>query len=72
MKIENYIQNEKYKFLGEGRDAAKHIFNAFKTDKEIHIVYNIDTPQQTIAKESLKNLQNNPHKYLWTPYAQFI
>ncbi len=71
MKTYNYnIKNDEY--LGEGKDAANHPFHAFKIDDEIHIVYNMNESNQTVAVEKIETVRNNPSHYMWTPYIEYM
>jgi len=54
-------------FLGSGKDMAKHDFDAYRVDDEIHIVYE----SGTVMTEKIHNISQNPNKYLWTPFAQY-
>lgn len=55
-------------YLGSGKDMAHHAFDAYRVDDEIHIVYE----NKTVATEKIQNVSNNPDKYLWTPFVQFV
>ncbi len=54
-------------FLGSGKDKAKHDFDAYTVDDEIHIVYE----SGTIMTKKIQTISQNPDEYLWTPFAQF-
>ena len=54
-------------FLGSGKDMAKHDFDAYKVENEIHIVYE----GGTVMTEKIENISQNPDEYLWTPFAQY-
>jgi len=67
-----YIKDKEHGFLGESSDSAKHPFCAFKINEEIHIVYDIGTPEEYSTKAKISTIYQDPHKYLWTPYAQYV
>ncbi len=55
-------------YLGSGKDMAYHEFDAYKVGDEIHIVYE----SGTVMTEKMQDVSNDPDKYLWTPFVQFI
>ncbi len=64
----NFNDYEKGEFLGTGQDMAKHDYDAYKVDEEIHILY--ESGHVAIAK--IQDVKNDMDKYLWTPYIQWV
>jgi len=54
-------------FLGSGKDMAKHDFDAYEVDNEIHIVYE----SGTVMTEKIQAISQNQDEYMWTPFAQY-
>lgn len=67
----NVYDKESEAYPGAGEDVAHHSFHAFRVEQEIHVVYNLDEPNQHVAKADVYEVSSNPDKYLWTPFAQF-
>jgi len=55
-------------YLGNGVDMAKHPYEAYQDNQEIHIVY----PDGYVASEKIKTIQQSLDEYLWTPYIEWI
>ena len=55
-------------YLGSSQDMAKHKYDAYKIDDEIHIVYK----SNHVAKEKISKIQEDLDKYLWTPYVEWV
>ncbi|EIF51366.1 hypothetical protein [Sulfurovum sp. AR] len=58
----------KGKYLGSGEDMAKHKFDAYRVNDEIHIVYE----SGNVATQNIHEVKDNMDKYLWTPYVMFV
>jgi hypothetical protein len=67
MKKSLFGNYKKGLFIGSGKDMAHHEFDAYKVDDEIHIVYK----NGQVSTEKIQKIQNDPDKYLWTPFAQY-
>ncbi len=55
-------------YLGSDEDMAKHKFDAYKVDDEIHIVYE----SGYVTTKNIQQVKENIDKYLWTPYVMFV
>jgi hypothetical protein len=58
----------KGKYLGSGEDMAKHRFDAYRVDDEIHIVYE----SANVATQNIQEIKDNMDKYLWTPFVEWV
>jgi len=48
----------------------RHV-DGFIINEEIHLVYNFGESKQSSSKRPVKDIVENPDKYLWTPYLYF-
>ena len=63
-QFEDYGKGE---YLGSGEDMAKHKYDAYKVDDEIHIVYE----NAHVATKNIEEVKDNIDDYLQTPFIEW-
>lgn len=65
--------NKKSKeYKGQTFDSANHLVHMFSDGTIIQAVYNMGEQSQYVAQEEIQSILDDPDKYLFTPYIQFI
>jgi len=62
---------KQHKYLGKTNDSTDKEVDGFLIEGNVHIVYDLDKPDQFNTSRPLKELINNEDKFMWTPYAIF-
>ena len=66
-----YSKENESNYLGSSQDMTGKKVNGFLDNGYIHIVYNLNTPEEHYSTKLLEDIEVDMDKYLWTPYATF-
>lgn len=64
----NYSKYNRGIFLKEVEDMTKVKYDAYQVDDEIHLKNKVNL----ISIRTIAEIQQNPDKFIWTPFAEFI
>lgn len=58
-------------YLGETKDMTNNAVHGFYIKDTIYTVQNLGEKDQIVGSRKLVDVQNEPDKYMWSPYAIF-